>query len=363
MRLFLLLFAAILVGAFSLAAVSESDGKPKSKPRGGFVTPTPRPKSAKSADDAEPNSTTPKPRKKSTPSATPKAKPNETAPEKQEAKATPAFKDEIAKPSAATPPPTESAAGKPVASASGRAPAATLDPDDLREFAAQPARVQQLISAALELTKLNLTYTYGSADPAKGGMDCSGTMYHLLRAQGFTDVPRDSSGQYAWARKRGPFFAVVGKGAESFEFGDILPGDLLFWTGTYEVKREIPISHVMLYLGTEKKTKKRVMFGASDGRTYSGIQRWGVSVFDFKMPREGGGERADFVGYARIPGLRDPASPIAETAATSDHATEEPAPQPAVTPAPKSTGKKSTKTGASKSATPASKKKSSSRAE
>ena len=110
-------------------------------------------------------------------------------------------------------------------------------------------------------------------------------MYHPLRAQAFPDVPRDSSGQYA-ARKRGLFFAVVGKKAESFEFDDLLPGDLLFWTGTYEVQREIPISHVMLYLGTEKKTKRRVMFGASDGRTYAGIQRWGVTVFDFKMPRE-----------------------------------------------------------------------------
>ena len=370
MRLLSLLFAAILASAFTLAAVSESDEKPKSKPRGGFVTPTPRPKSAKSADDAEPNSTTPKPRKKSTPSATPKAKPNaavDTASEKPEAKATPAPKDDAAKPSATIQPPAGGATGKSPASSFERAPAATLDPDDLREFATQPPRVQQLIKAGLELTKLNLTYTYGSADPANGGMDCSGTMYHLLRAQGFPDVPRDSSGQYVWARKRGLFFAVVGKKAESFEFDDLLPGDLLFWTGTYEVQREIPISHVMLYLGTEKKTKRRVMFGASDGRTYAGIQRWGVSVFDFKMPREaasGEGARVDFVGYARIPALRDAAGLAAvENATAKDEEVEKPAPPAAVTPAPKSTGKKSAKAGTSKSATPTSKKKSSPRAE
>ena len=225
--------------------------------------------------------------------------------------------------------------------------------------------MQQLISAALELTKLNLTYTYGSADPAKGGMDCSGTMYHLLRAQGFTDVPRDSSGQYAWARKRGPFFAVVSKDAKSFEFDDLLPGDLLFWTGTYEVRREIPISHVMLYLGTEKKTKKRVMFGASDGRTYSGIQRWGVSVFDFKMPREGARRTRVRISSATraFPAcaMARRRSPRSRRRAMTKR--RKPAPPPAVTPAPKSTGKKSTKPGTSKSATPASKKKSSSRAE
>ncbi len=68
----------------------------------------------------------------------------------------------------------------------------------------------------------------------------------------------------------------------------------------------------MLYLGAEKKTKKRVMFGASDGRSYNGIQRWGVSVFDFKMPKADAavaenGRAAVFIGYGRIPGLRDAA--------------------------------------------------------
>ena len=110
-------------------------------------------------------------------------------------------------------------------------------------------------------------------------------------------------------RKAGGFRAVVSKSADSFEFSELLPGDLLFWSGTYSVEREIPITHVMLYLGTEKKTKKRVMFGASDGRSYAGIQRWGVSVFDFKMPRPDPANpekaKVDFVGYGRIPGLRD----------------------------------------------------------
>ncbi|HYR57954.1 MAG TPA: NlpC/P60 family protein [Chthoniobacteraceae bacterium] len=196
------------------------------------------------------------------------------------------------------------------------APAATLDPSDLAEFAAQPPRVQALIASALELTKLNLTYTYGSADPARGGMDCSGTIFYVLNLQGFKDVPRDSSGQYEWARRAGPFFAVVSRRADSFEFADLKPGDLMFWTGTYGVARDIPITHVMLYLGTEKKSKKRVMFGASDGRSYNGIQRWGVSVFDFKMPKTETEspvrEKATFVGYSRIPTLRDAVTSVPE---------------------------------------------------
>lgn len=214
-----------------------------------------------------------------------------------------------------------------------RAPAATIDASQLAEFAALPGRVQQLITAALELTKLNLTYTYGSADPSAGGMDCSGTIYHLFRSQGLKDVPRDSSSQYAWARKQGQFFAVVSTLADSFEFKDLQPGDLMFWSGTYHTGRDVPISHVMLYLGREKKSGKRVMFGASDGRSYNGIQRWGVSIFDFKMPKADPANperRVDFVGYARIPGIRDAALAIAPPMT-------QPAAMPSATPAAKTT--------------------------
>jgi len=64
---------------------------------------------------------------------------------------------------------------------------------------------------------------------------------------------------------------------------------------------------VMIYLGTEKASGSKVMVGSSDGRTYRGQKRNGVSVFDFTMPRTpaNGDPRPTFVGYGRIPGLRD----------------------------------------------------------
>ena len=203
------------------------------------------------------------------------------------------------------------------------APDATVEPGAIAEFTSQPERIQRLITSALDLTKLNLTYTFGSSEPSSGGMDCSGTIYYLLRSLGFQDVPRDSGGQYVWARKKGSFFAVVSTKPDSFEFKDLLPGDLLFWTGTYQVERDIPISHVMLYLGTEKRTGKRIMFGSSDGRSYDGLQRWGVGVFDFKMPRTDAANlekhRVDFVGYARIPGLREGVEASGTVASVSEN--------------------------------------------
>jgi peptidoglycan DL-endopeptidase CwlO len=197
------------------------------------------------------------------------------------------------------------------------APMATIKPEALREFAAQPPEVQHLIANALALTERNLGYKYGSADPASGGMDCSGFIFYVLSNAGFKEVPRDSSGQYTWVRKNSDFHAVLSRSAESFELDELKPGDLMFWSGTYKVDRDIPITHVMIYLGKEKSTGKPVMVGATDGRTYDGVRRFGVSVFDFKMP-SGKSNKDDpeltarFEGYATIPGLRE-----AEVAAKS----------------------------------------------
>jgi O-glycosyl hydrolase len=189
------------------------------------------------------------------------------------------------------------------------APNATLSPEAINGFEKYPPKVQRLLTSALELTTRNLDYQYGSADPANGGMDCSGFVYFVLKQNGIDDVPRDSSEQYVWLRHAGKFEPVVSQKEDSFEFDDLKPGDLLFWTGTYAIQRDPPITHAMIYVGREKKTGMRVMVGASDGRTYQSQQRFGVSVFDFKMPRADNGEiengktRPRFVGYAHIPGL------------------------------------------------------------
>jgi cell wall-associated NlpC family hydrolase len=188
-----------------------------------------------------------------------------------------------------------------------------ISTDELKEFSDQPDRVQKMIQAGLELSKRGLTYQYGSADPDKGGMDCSGSIYYLLRAQGYKNVPRDASGQYVWARKNGKFYAVVSKKADSFEFSDLKPGDLLFWAGTYKVDKDPPVTHSMIYLGRHAKTGDPVMWGASDGRSYEGKARWGVGVFDFKMPRVGeNASPSDFLGYARIPDPAEATQPADE---------------------------------------------------
>jgi cell wall-associated NlpC family hydrolase len=259
-------------------------------------------------------------KKKSTPTPAP-----ESSPKQKKISPTPSpsltskSKSKRKKPSP-TPAPEESPSPSPAETetsspserpASGKKgwPNVSLSPDQIQGYENYPTKVKQILDAGLALTKQNLGYSYGSADPKNSGMDCSGFIYYVLQQNGFPDVPRDSSQQYVWVRKAGNFDAVISRKEDSFELDALKPGDLLFWRGTYNIDRDPPITHTMIYLGREKRTNKRVMVGSSDGRTYDGKQRWGVSVFDFKMPpppKSGDAKISPvFVGYGRIPGLTE----------------------------------------------------------
>jgi cell wall-associated NlpC family hydrolase len=270
----------------------------KHRKRSVKATPTPSPAASPKKKKASPTpspTTTPKSKskkKKASPTPSPSESPSATETPSPSPAETPAHS-----------PPQRPAGGK------KGAPNVSLSPDEIAGYDTYPPKVRQIIDAGLALTKQNLGYSYGSADPKNGGMDCSGFVYYVLQQNGFPDVPRDSSQQYVWVRKAGNFNAVLSRHEDSFELDALKPGDLLFWRGTYNIDRDPPITHTMIYLGREKRTKKRVMVGSSDGRTYDGKQRFGVSVFDFKLPPPPNSGDAKispvFVGYGRIPGLSE----------------------------------------------------------
>ncbi|WP_395717715.1 C40 family peptidase [Prosthecobacter sp.] len=178
----------------------------------------------------------------------------------------------------------------------------TVSIEDLSGFDDYPKQVQSLVQSALALTHLELGYLYGSHEPAKGGMDCSGTVYHVLKFQGLKDVPRQSDEMCQWVEKKTQLHLThTATAFDRDEFANLKPGDLLFWTNTAETKRKLPVTHVMIYLGKLKKSGKRVVFGASDGRSFAGQRRSGVSVFDFHLPKADSTTR--FHGYGTAPGL------------------------------------------------------------
>ncbi len=158
--------------------------------------------------------------------------------------------------------------------------------------------IKQLITKAALLTQMNLTYLYGSANPARGGMDCSGTIYHLLSVITHAVIPRDANGMYEWVKENGKLHVVTSSDLLSPQFSQLKPGDLLFWSGTYAKGNGDNITHVMLYIG-RNKSHESLMFGASNGRTYQNKKMCGVSVFDFKLPNSEA--KARFVGYGSIP--------------------------------------------------------------
>jgi hypothetical protein len=190
----------------------------------------------------------------------------------------------------------------------------SLTTAELAEFSKAAPEVQKLISAALELTAKDLTYLSASADPAKGGMDCSGCIYYLLQSGGVKSAPRQSNEMYAWTWQAKTFRATNSLSMKTFEWEELQPGDLVFWvnsTSDGKSDRDPPVTHVMLYIGRRAKDQQPLLVGSSDGRTYDGQSMCGVSVFDFKLPSPGSPSRV--IGYARVPGL--PISPPASKTA------------------------------------------------
>lgn len=167
-----------------------------------------------------------------------------------------------------------------------------------------PARTK-LLKTGFELTKSHgwLKYKFGAASPQDGGFDCSGATYYLLRQIKLTP-PRTSSGQYLWVCDQSNF-TEVGKATTSLKdpvFEALLPGDLLFWSGTYEPtdKRTTKISHVAIYAGKDANGTP-IMLNSSDGRSYQGKKQNGYGVFEFRLPSAT--SKSTFVGFGTPPGL------------------------------------------------------------
>jgi peptidoglycan DL-endopeptidase CwlO len=310
----------LILAAFITSAVTPMEAAEQSigdTGRRTVSTPTPTPQRKKKSRKKRSPSASPVRVKKKTASPSPSQEEKSPSPSLSEIASlpTPAASGALAPTSTVSPSPSQMPAPQKsvLHQKKGRGtPNVTLSPEAITNFESYPPKVQKLLTSALELATRNLDYKYGSADPANGGMDCSGFVYYVLNQNGVAPyVPDDSKDQYIWLRSAGTFEPVVSGKDDSFELKELKPGDLLFWSGTYSIERDPPITHAMIYLGREKKTGARVMVGASDGRTYQGQQRFGVSVFEFKMAQTEnseayeGRERPRFIGYGHIPGLNE----------------------------------------------------------
>lgn len=156
-----------------------------------------------------------------------------------------------------------------------------------------------IISHALDTAQQysHLPYKFGSADPSNGGFDCSGATSYVLKKAGLKP-PRTSAQQFIWIRDKEKI-QLIGKKITTVSdpaFNAMLPGDLVFWSGTYTPTdgRTVKISHVGIYLGTEKDGR-HIMACATNGRSYRGKKGNGFGIYDFKLPSKT--SKATFVGY------------------------------------------------------------------
>jgi hypothetical protein len=194
----------------------------------------------------------------------------------------------------------------PPAASSGFGRPALISSAELSGFATLPRDRQRLIEEALAVGRDApwLPYTPGSADPARGGFDCSGAMYFVLRRAGL-DPPRTAAGQLAWLVAHHRLHAVPPAvlAIDDPSLKGLQPGDLLFWgrpAPAGEATAIAVVTHVAMYLGTEEDGRP-VMINSTDGRSYRGTRANGYGVYDFRLPRAEAPVR--FIGYGPPPGI------------------------------------------------------------
>jgi len=124
-------------------------------------------------------------------------------------------------------------------------------------------------------------------------MDCSNTARYLYKITTGIQLPRTASDQYYYLHLQNKAWDVP-QGANGFADRDYLqqnlkPGDLLFWENTYRPERQPPITHVMVFLGTNDKGQW-IMAGSQTNR--GGLHNrhnGGVDIYAFDPAQPSGG--------------------------------------------------------------------------
>ena len=153
------------------------------------------------------------------------------------------------------------------------------------EAAATPEQHQKLVETCRWLAAQNLAYSQSWQPPGHPyviTMDCSNTIRYIVWKVFGINLPRTASDQYVVLQKKSKVRPVPCRADGSVDQDRLLTsmrsGDLLFWEWTYNVPRDPPISHVMIYLG-RKKNGQAMMAGSS--QRHDGERGGGVDVYAF----------------------------------------------------------------------------------
>ncbi len=132
-------------------------------------------------------------------------------------------------------------------------------------------------------------------------MDCSNTSRWLYKSVAGINLPRTASDQYYYLHQQGKAWDVppgpTGWADVNYLQKHLKPGDLLFWENTYRPERQPPITHVMVFLGTNEKGQW-IMSGSQGSRGGEHNRRdGGPDVYIFRPSQPCGGYTSWFVHH------------------------------------------------------------------
>jgi LysM repeat protein len=131
-------------------------------------------------------------------------------------------------------------------------------------------------------------------------MDCSNTSRWLYKSVAGINLPRTASDQYYYLHQQGKAWDVPqdGYGLPDVAYlqHNLKPGDLLFWENTYRPERQPPITHVMVFLGTNERGQW-IMAGSQGSGGEHGRRDGGPDVYVFRPSQPCGGYTSWFVHH------------------------------------------------------------------
>jgi cell wall-associated NlpC family hydrolase len=124
-------------------------------------------------------------------------------------------------------------------------------------------------------------------------MDCSNTSRYLYKVTAGINLPRTASDQYYYLHLQGKAWDVplnaYGYADTNYLRENLKPGDLLFWENTYRPDRQPPITHVMIFLGTNAQGQW-IMAGSQTSRGGEHNRRdGGPDIYVFRPSQPCGG--------------------------------------------------------------------------
>lgn len=150
--------------------------------------------------------------------------------------------------------------------------------------------------AARDLANQGLEYNEDwrpAGESHSWSMDCSNTTRYLYRVATGIELPRTASDQYYYLHLQNKAWDVpqLASGFADCNYlrQNLKPGDLLFWENTYRPERQPPITHVMIFLGTNARGDW-IMAGSQSSRGGEHNRRHGgPDIYVFNPTRPCGG--------------------------------------------------------------------------